>query len=482
MELAERVFRGGVWLSVGNFSLTLLGLFKLVFYANFLNPEELGVFYLALAVLAFALLPVDIGTSTWLVQRQWISQRMLSLVFSANIWSAGIIVLILAFSTGIGFFVSNSPDLWAVSVVVGSGVICFSISNTHRFWLIARLRFGKITTALVISEMLGLLIAFVMLKLDFGLSSLVTGVVVSQIANCVLLILLTGVSLKLSPIVGFLLYNKSVFITLSVDRIFKALAANLDKILIYQLGGAFSLGIFNMANQIATFPLPKLSQIANNIALPAYSIAHNKKRDVSDAYFLCFSFFCVLYFPYAFFLIGNSDSIVDLAFPDGYSSLKEIVPILGFVGLFKCTCNPGGVLFLALRREMHSLRFSIGYVFSLTVILVLFLVVDPSVKSAALGLLCTSVALTVVWHFLVSGICRIRYRQVISFVLRLIVVCAVAVSMSLWTVDFLIRNSLLADSYAILLSNALLFGLLYFVGIWISYKSTLMSVIAMFRK
>ena len=130
--LRKKVIAGLFWSVIQGAGAKLLTLGIFVVLARVLEPQELGVFATAMAVMGFLVLFADQGLGDAIVQRAEITREQLNAVFVINLGLASVIFIVLLITAPMIASYMCMPQLTDILRIAGVGIVINALSFTQQ--------------------------------------------------------------------------------------------------------------------------------------------------------------------------------------------------------------------------------------------------------------------------------------------------------------------------------------------------------------
>ena len=157
----------------------------------------------------------------------------------------------------------------------------------------------------------------------------------------------------------------------SIIGFLEFLSANLDILVIGQIMGAASLGLYNRAYMLVNFPMNYISSSLSRVLLPSFSKLQNEKERIERIFRTAMRLMGAFLFPLCFGIVGGARELV-LAVLGG--QWNESIPILQVLALstpFMYLINIQTVLFEATAKLKIKLYIQIA---NILILCTLFLI------------------------------------------------------------------------------------------------------------
>ena len=268
-----------IWDFVGKLSITLSGFVISIFLARLLAPSDFGLIAIAMAILGLAWSFSDMGLNTALIQRKRVLSIHYSSVFYFNIFIALILSIITyLLSNPIAYFYDDNRLVLIVKVI-SIYFILSSLTSIHISILKRKLKFKELAKASFISSMIGGILGVYLAFNGFGVWSLISQQLLSQIIYIILIYKVTEYKLEARFSIKALLqlwkFGFRMFLSSLLDNIFQ----RIDLMIIGKLFNPSILGFFQRAKSLDTMIITYSSSSIMSVLFPLLSkIKNDLKR------------------------------------------------------------------------------------------------------------------------------------------------------------------------------------------------------------
>lgn len=269
--LTRQAVRGTSWSAFSSIARQLLALACSAILARLLGPEAYGLMGMVTLIAVFLYNFRDIGTTTVIIQRPSIDQRLLSTVFWVNC-ALGLalcsVVLCIALPAA-HFF--KEPRLTRILAVSSLTFVIASIGLVPNAVLTRNMQFGKLGIVDMCSSIGGYLVAIPCAIAGFGVWSLV-------FANLTNAIVTTSLNWRLSGWTPSAVFDmpqlrsvRSFSLNLSGFGLVNYFSRNADNLVVGKFLGESPLGFYQMAYNLMLYPILNISLLISQVLRPAFA-------------------------------------------------------------------------------------------------------------------------------------------------------------------------------------------------------------------
>lgn len=337
--------------------------FNLVFtmvLARLVTPGEFGVVAIAVVFTSFFSIFSDMGLSSGVIQKKELSDVDIENIYSFNCYiSILLMVVFFLFSFVLAWFYEDSIYV-PLGGVLGVSLFFSSMVAIPQALFMRKRRFALIGVTRVVSSAIGGCVAIVLAFYNFGcfaigFQSLITAGV-QFVWICALAKIECGLRFHLFPrfesIQKILDYSAYIF----GFNVINYFARNLDNLLIGKALGAQTLGYYDKAYKLTTFPVQNLTTVISSALHPILSEFQNNYEAIYKRYIPIVKFLSLVgvFFSVLFFFSG--DELIVIMFGDGWS--ESVIPfeLLSLSLWFQMTASSCGGIYLSLGKTNVALR------------------------------------------------------------------------------------------------------------------------------
>ncbi|MFQ5598025.1 MAG: lipopolysaccharide biosynthesis protein [Nitrospiria bacterium] len=333
--LGSAVKKGAAWILTGRFLTLIINFGANVVLARLLEPEDFGVFGIALIVKGLATRLGNVGFGMALVQKKEIGPDHISSLFVINLYIfGGMAALLIYASPHIGSFL-ESPLAGRVSTVMALVFLTSPFSSVANAILQRRMDFKGTSIGNTVDHFVSSGSAILLALQGYGVWSLACGYLLGSASNTLILckyakwmpsLRFNGEAMRELSGFGFKVFIKDLLVFGS-DKV--------DYFIIAKRLGVAPLGFYEKAFNLMELASKELSQKLSVILFPAFSKLQDDNIRLRAAYSKVILILSLVCFPFFFGLFLVAPSFVGFFF--GEKWLPTVLPlkILCIAGLFR---------------------------------------------------------------------------------------------------------------------------------------------------
>lgn len=361
MSLRNKAVSGLKWTTFSTVGRSLFQLLQISILTRFLPKEAFGIVAMALFVVQFSNIFVDMGMTSAILHRQNATKNEYSSIYWLNIFISVFLYGILFFGAPIVSRFYNEPELKVLIPILGLNLILMACGRQHRTILQKHFQFKTIAVTELLSYFLGLISAIILALNDFGVYSLVYSTLLSSfISNSLFLIK----NLRINPInLRFKLKETEPFLKIGGfsmgSTILDFFSHEADILLIGKILGSESLGVYSLAKQIVLKLFSIINPIVMTVLSPLLSSIQNQKERLKAFYLKIVKYMAYINFPVYILIIVASKEILYVIYGPQYAEYYPVLSFLSFAYCLAALSNPVGSLQIATGRTDIGLKWTI---------------------------------------------------------------------------------------------------------------------------
>lgn len=361
MTLRKTAIQGVKWSTIGVVGASLFQLLQVSILTRFLQKEAFGLVAMALFVVQFTNVFVDMGLTSAILHRQNATKNEYSSIYWLNIGVSVCLYFLLILSSGLVASFYNEQELSVLIPVLGLNLLFVAAGRQHRTLMQKQFKFKEIAITEMISFCVGLATAIFLVVNQFGLYSLVfSTLVASLISNTLFLVY----NLRANPISFHFKWNElKPFLRVGGFSLGSTLldffSRETDVLIIGKTLGAESLGVYSLSKQIVLKVYKIINPIVINVLNPLLSSIQKDRLRVKSYYLKLINLLSLINFPIYFFLIILSKEILEILYGKNYVDGYLVLSFLSIAYAINSVGNPVGSLQIATGRTDLGFKWTI---------------------------------------------------------------------------------------------------------------------------
>lgn len=348
------------WAGFSQAGRVVLQLISLAVLARLIPPSEYGLMAMAGVVTNLAGLLRDMGTAAAVIQKNKLTDELLSTVFWLNMLigtTVALALFVFAPLIAAGFREPSLKDvLWALALIFP----ITSSAATHQALLERASSFRELAVIEVGSACVGLVAAIVGALMGMGVYSLVLQSVVTQLLSTLMLWRTSRWRPRRiwsqSEFKGLLGFSGH----LSLFNFINYFSRNADGVIIGRYLGSTTLGAYAMAYKLMMFPLQSMTMVAARSLYPIMSRQQDSVHEMASLYLRAVGLIAFVTAPLMVGLFVLREPFVRIAFGPQWDSVVDILAWLAPCGFIQSIVSTTGTVFMA--RGRTDVLSRIGFV------------------------------------------------------------------------------------------------------------------------
>jgi len=395
MTLSKLAIKNVSWASASQFGRQLVQYTTTLILVGLLNPKDFGLMALALIVIGFLEIFKDLGTGVAIIQRPKPSKELLSSIFWVNIIAGCVVTLLIFLSADLVAAFFNTENLQDILRVLSISFFISSFGITSRSLLQKEHEFKLISTAELISVVIGASAALILAFNGFGVWSLVFQSLISIFIGTTLMI-------TFHPWKPSFIFNKSEIFSISKFSLNQTgynfsnyFARNLDYILIGKFLNDYYLGHYFLAYRIMLYPVQNISAVVSRVMFPIYSEIQNDNDRFKSIYQKVSNTISLVTFPSLIGLAAISGSFLTSFFGNQWNPdlLQILILILAPVGVLQSLASTTGSIYQAKGRTDWLFRWGISTAILSAIAFVI------GINWGVIGVAVSYLVVTLLWNY-----------------------------------------------------------------------------------
>jgi O-antigen/teichoic acid export membrane protein len=446
MSLKTKALTGVKWTGLSSVSIALIQFIQIIVLARILEPSDFGLMAITSVVIGFSALFMDMGISSAIVHKQDITHSQLSSLYWLNVFAGLILFGFIYFLAPYVALFYGEAEIESLLKLLSLSFFITAIGNQYRILYQKELLFDYLAKIEIFSAISALIVALACALKGFGVYALVYGTLTNAlIANVVFLV--TGLKVH-KPSFIFNYQDIKSFITFGLfqigERSINYFNSQFDTLLIGKLLGTESLGIYNLAKNLAIKPAQIINPIINRVAFPVMAKVQDDTSKLRAIYLRGINYLCSFNFPIYLLLFVLAETIVFNLVGEKWADSVIILQVLSLYFLVRSTGNPVGTLVLAKGRADLSFYWNLGLFFIIPISI--YLGSFQGVFGVAIALVALQVLLSIPnWYFLVNRLSEASFTDYFMQIIKPLIISVVSVTIAYFLTDLIFTAGLVKD-------------------------------------
>ena len=361
MSLKKSFISGIKWNSVGVLSRALFQVLQISILTRFLPKEDFGLLAMALFVVQFSNIFLDMGLTSAILHRKNISKNEFSSIYWLNIFIALILYLIMYISAPSVSHFYNEVELNNVIPILGLNIVFVSIGRQHQTMFQKQLLFKKIALVEILCSFIGLIAAIYFAATGYGVYSLIYSTLIKSFLANITFFLLANKSHSVR--LHFKLLETKPFLKVGGFTMGSSLldffSRETDVLIIGKILGPEKLGVYSLSKQLVLKIFATITPIIVNVLSPVLSEMQNDKKRLKKSFLKTIRYLSFVNFPIYLVVIISAKELLGIIYGPEYVSAHYVLGCLAFFYAITTLSNPIGSLQVATGRTDLGLKWTI---------------------------------------------------------------------------------------------------------------------------
>lgn len=358
-SIGQKMARGAIWMVLAKLAERSLGLISTLVLARVLLPEDFGLVAMAMSFVALLELITAFGFDTTLIQKQTRDRDHYDTAWTFNIiLGAAVAVLMVLLARPIADFY-RAPDLIYVILGLAIGSVTQGFQNIGVVAFRSDMEFNKEFGFLVGKKLIGFVITVPLAFILDSYWALVIGQVAGRTGSTVLSFIVHPYRPRFTLKASSELLHFSKW--LLIGNCLGYLRERSSDWVIGRVSGPTSLGMFNIAYELAALPSSELAAPINRAVFPGYAKLA-VEGGLRYGYLTVMAVIALLVTPAVFGLACTAPLVVPLLLGQNWLKTIPILVVLCFFGLTMLVQTNAHAAYLALGRAKLAAQLNMVHV------------------------------------------------------------------------------------------------------------------------
>lgn len=361
MNIRKEAKKGVKWTSIAKVVSAVCALMKISVLTRFLPTEAFGQIALALFVMGFVGLFMDMGLSSAILHKQNINKQTYSSLYWLNFFFSLFLYFLIFISSHYIATFYDDPELSNLIKWIGLGLILSAIGRQYKTIEQKNLNFKYISLVDIWSSVLSLLLAILLAVYDYGVYTLVYSALFQYLLSNISFFI-SGVR-KEGLLIHFSYQETRPFLKIGIYEVgsntINYFSRDIDIILIGKFLGTEVLGAYSLAKQLVFKPLSIINPILTQIATPLFAKIQDNKKALSSNFLKLLTIVSTINLPVYLLMIFLAYPIIYILYGEEYVHITTTVQILSVYVYLRTLGNPVGSLLIALGRTDIGFKWNV---------------------------------------------------------------------------------------------------------------------------
>jgi O-antigen/teichoic acid export membrane protein len=419
--------RSLVFSFIDRYSALLTGIVSSMVIARLLRPDEVGVFSIAMVLLALASTLRDMGAGQYLLQERELTPDRIRAVWTVQLGSGVLLATIVGLAGPAVAAFYAEPRLMPVMYVLAVNYLVNPFGSITYAWLMREMRFDSVAVIRFTSTLAGALISIYLAWRGHGAISLAWG---SLAATVVTAFVAGAYRPKEYPwLPGFAEVPRvlSFGTRMTSTSILQTVTNGFPEFFLGKAHGMAAAGLFSRANGLSAMFHRLVSDAALSVAVAMFSQKVRAKEDIRAPFIKALAYVCALGWTFAFNVGLLAYPLVRVLYGSQWDDSVQIVRLLAVALALALPFKLCHSALLGAGRSSAILRLSFGS--SILTIVCAGIGGWHGLTELSVGLVVSSGLIGAMWLAAVRSLAGFRWREVIEASTRSLGVAAVSAAL-----------------------------------------------------
>lgn len=366
------VINGIKWTSLSAVINACAKLGQIAILTRFLEKEDFGLVAIAVLVISFTEIFMDMGLSSAVLHKQNISKEEYSSLYWFNIFSGVIIcTFILLLAPWIAIYY-DQPELRNIVSLLSINIIFSSISRLQRTYQQKQMKFNVIAKIDMIASILMVVFSIILACNNWGIYALVYSTLFYGLLIAIIYLTYSIYKEKIVRL-HFKLSEIRPYLKIGIYQVGSSTLDYFSRELdIFIIGTIYSLevlGAYSVCKQLAFKVYSFINPIITKVVTPSLALCQNDQSLLREKYINLIRILAFVDIPIYFFLCYSSPYILGIIYGSAYIDFSLVFSILCLYYSVCSVGNPLGALLVATGRTDMGFYWTIYRIISTVLVL-----------------------------------------------------------------------------------------------------------------
>jgi len=482
MSLRKAFVSGVTWTTIGSIGRAIFQLLQVAILTRFLPKEAFGIVAMALFVIQFSNIFVDMGMTSAILHRQNATKAEYSSIYWFNIFISLILYTFLTLATPFISSFYNQPELRRIIPLLGFNIMILAAGRQHFTIMQKQFRFKVIALIDLVSFFIGLVTSVILALKNYGVYSLVISTLTSSLISNSLYL---ASNIRENKIYfHFSMRETKSFLKIGGYTAGSALldffSRETDVLIVGKMLGAKSLGVYSLSKQIVLKLFSIINPVILNVLSPLLASIQKQQEKLKTSFLDILKYLSYINIPVYLIIIVISKEILFYVYGKQYVDAYPVLSFLAFAYCIIALSNPVGSLQIATGRT--DLGFKWTFIRVIVSPLVIYIGSTQNINMVAiLYALLSFLFIVPLWIIQLKPMIHIKLLEYLRSFYKPLIYFVVATALVLWlNMSLFTLNSFFLDAI-IKCSIAFISYIIYLFitdkkSVYQTYKMILFSV------
>lgn len=365
---------GGVkWTSLSSAVGVLGQLIQMAILARLLDSSDFGLMGIAIVVISFSTIFLDMGMTNVIVQRNDITRREMDSLFWFNVLTGCCLFLIIYLLAPAiaGFY--REAALTSIIRWIACSFLIVPFELQFLALMQKELDFKSIARRELVSKLIGLTVGIIAAYCGMGVYALIVLHLTTITVATICIVPLgwkryrPGLHFNPGELKRFMKFGSFVM----GDSIINFFNRSIDNLLIGKWLGMGTLGTYNLAKNFTMRPYMIINPIITQVTFPLLAKCKDDAELSRSIYKKTINYLSAVNFPVYLFIALFSEEVVAILYGGKWLEIVPVLRVLALCFLMRSVFNPMGPLFISRGKPQLSFYWNLSLIFLIPVVIYL---------------------------------------------------------------------------------------------------------------
>lgn len=415
MSTQRSIAKGAAWMIAVRVTDRLIGFVSLLILARMLTPSDFGLVALAFSVLEVIYLLGAFNFDVALIQNQEAGTEQYDTVWTINfLFFIGYALLLAGLAVPAAHFY-NDDRLVHVMLALSVGLLIRGAENVYLVDFRKNMRFDQEFLVFIVKRLSTFVLTTTLAIVLRNYWALVFGTLLGFLISTIFSYRVVKRRPRLTLVAAKQLFHFSKW--MFFHNVMSTLMGRAPDFVIGRVLGAASLGIFNVAREIAALPSSELMAPINRAAFPGFSKLSKQLPALREAYLNTLGLSLLFAIPASTGIGVLAQIFVDVALGAQWKNAAPLIQIIATGGVITVLSASAGQIFIAVGKPRLN-ALTVGLQIPVLFPLLYFLGRDHGLEGAAMAIAINAALIAPVSLFIVSRELDISLVRFVSVMWR----------------------------------------------------------------
>lgn len=377
--------------------------------ARLLTPAEVGVFSVAMVLLAYLSSLRDLGAGQYLVQEKELTQERIRATWTVQLGLGLLFAVIVFVAAGpIADFYAE-PRMRAIMHVLALNFAVSPFGSLTYAWLMREMKFGSLAIMRFASSLFGAIVSIALAWYGWGPISLAYGSLVSTVINAMIAIFFRPPAFPWLPGIKELRRVVSFGGNITIASIATTVVNSAPEMVLGKMQGMAAAGLFSRANGLATMFNRLILDATHAVALPLFAKQAREKGDAAQAFLKSTSYVSALGWSFFLGLFFLAQPTIRLLYGAQWDESVDLTRILAIAFVLSLPSAMSSVVLTAIGSIQLVVKATL--LVSAQYVVAVAIGASISLTATAIALIVAKAMTAIIWLYMSQKDVRFTWRQ-----------------------------------------------------------------------